>query len=78
MDSDGGSTMPGNLLTLWGCVNDANQIWQFIDLCSGGYKPRNHASESLMLDDPAGSNTQGTQLGIWTDNGLAPQQWLVQ
>jgi hypothetical protein len=37
----------------------------------------NRASGSLILDDPAGSTTAGTQLQIWTDNGLAPQQWVL-
>jgi hypothetical protein len=30
-----------------------------------------------MLDDTGGSTTHGTQLQIWTDNGLPPQQWLL-
>jgi len=78
VDNTGGSTSPGNLVTLWGCANNANQNWQFMDLGNGTYKLRNQASGALMLDDPAGSTTHGTQLQIWTDNGLAPQQWQVQ
>lgn len=78
LDNTGGSSTPGNLVSLWGCANNSNQTWQFIDLGNGSYKLRNQAAGALMLDDPAGSTTHGTQLGIWTDNGLAPQQWLVQ
>ena len=77
VDNTGGSTAPGNLVTLWGCVGNANQGWQFRDLGNGSYKLMNRASGSLMLDDPAGSTTAGTQLQIWTDNGLAPQQWVL-
>ncbi len=51
---------------------------QFLDLGNGTYKLMNRASGALMLDDPAGSTTAGTQLQIWTDNGLAPQQWVLQ
>ncbi len=78
VDNTGGNTMAGNLVTLWGCANNANQTWQFIDLGNGRYKLRNQACGSLMLDDPAGSTTHGTQLGVWTDNRLAAQQWLMQ
>jgi len=78
VDNTGGSTAPGNLVTLWGCANNANQNWQFMDLGNGSYKLMNQASGSLMLDDPAGSTTHGTQLQIWTDNGLAPQQWILR
>jgi len=77
VDNTGGSTSPGNLVTLWGCVNNANQNWQFMDLGNGSYKLLNQASGSLILDDPAGSTTHGTQLQLWTDNGLAPQQWIL-
>jgi hypothetical protein len=78
VDNTGGSTAPGNLVTLWGCANNANQSWQFMDLGNGSYKLMNQASGSLMLDDPAGSTTHGTQLQLWTDNGLAPQQWILR
>jgi hypothetical protein len=78
VDNTGGSTSPGNLVTLWGCANNANQNWMFMDLGNGTYKLMNQASGSLMLDDPGGSTTHGTQLQIWTDNGLAPQQWLLR
>jgi hypothetical protein len=78
VDNTGGSTQPGNKVTLWGCVNNNNQAWMFYDLGNGLYKLQNKASGSLMLDDPGGSTTHGTQLQIWNDNGLAPQQWLVQ
>jgi hypothetical protein len=77
VDNTGGSTTPGNLVTLWGCVNNANQNWQFMDMGNGSYKLLNQASGSLILDDPAGSTTHGTQLQLWTDNGLAPQQWIL-
>ncbi|WP_201314980.1 RICIN domain-containing protein [Dyella sp. EPa41] len=77
VDNTGGSTSPGNLVSLWGCANNANQNWMFMDLGNGTYKLMNQASGSLMLDDPAGSTTHGTQLQIWTDNGLAPQQWTL-
>ena len=78
LDDTGGSSTPGNLVTLWGCANNANQNWMFMDLGNGSYKLMSQASGSLMLDDPQGSTTHGTQLQIWTDNGLSPQQWTLQ
>ncbi|MET0503929.1 MAG: RICIN domain-containing protein [Luteibacter sp.] len=78
LDNTGGSTTPGNLLTLWGCANNANQRWTFVDVGNGTYNLRNQASGTLVLDDPAASTTHGTQLQLWTNNGLPPQQWRLQ
>jgi hypothetical protein len=77
LDNTGGSTAPGNPVTLWGCVGNANQSWQVIDLGNGSYKLKNRAAGALVLDDPAGSTTAGTQLQIYTDNGLGTQQWTL-
>lgn len=77
VDNTGGSTAPLNKVTLWGCANNANQNWQFMDLGNGSYKLLNQASGSLVLDDPGGSTTHGTQLQIYTDNGLPSQQWIL-
>lgn len=78
LDNTGGSTTPGNPQTLWACANNSNQRWTFVDLGNGTYNLRNQASGTLVLDDPAGSTTHGTQLQTWTNNGLAPQQWRLQ
>ncbi|KZC17745.1 hypothetical protein RHOFW510R12_11050 [Rhodanobacter sp. FW510-R12] len=78
LDNTGGSTTPGNLVTLWGCVGNANQSWQVVDVGHGSYKLLTQASGELALDDPAGSTTAGTQLQIYTDNGLGTQQWVLQ
>jgi len=75
LDNTGGSTTPGNLVTLWGCANNANQNWMVMPIGGGNFKLMNQAAGSLMLDDPGASMTHGTQLEIWTDNGLAPEQW---
>ena len=77
VDNTGGSTSPGNLVTLWGCVGNDNQSWLFMDLGNGQFKLQNRASGTLNLDDTGGSMTHGTQLEIWTDNGLAPQHWVL-
>ena len=77
VDNTGGSTSPGNLVTLWGCVGNYNQSWLFMDLGNGQFKLRNRASGALNLDDTGGSMTHGTQLEIWTDNGLPPQHWVL-
>ena len=77
VDNTGGSQSPGNKVTLWSCANNSNQNWLFLDVGNGVYKLQNQASGGLMLDDPAASTTAGTQLQIWTDNGLAPQQWVI-
>jgi len=76
VDDTGGSTTPGNLVSLWGCVGNNNQSWLFMDLGNGQYKLQNKAG-GLPLDDTGGSSTPGTQLEIWTDNGLAPQHWVL-
>ena len=65
-------------MTLWGCVGNYNQSWLFMDLGNGQYKLQNRASGTLNLDDTGGSSTPGTQLQIWTDNGLPPQHWVLQ
>ena len=78
LDDTGGSSTPGNLLTLWGCADNANQNWLFMDLGNGSFKLNSQASGSLMMDDPGGSMAHGTQLHLWTDNGLWPQQWILQ
>lgn len=78
LDNTGGSTAPGNLQTLWACANNSNQNWTFVDVGNGTYNLRNQASGTLVLDDPAASMTHGTQLQIYTNNGLAPQQWRLQ
>ena len=77
VDNTGGSTSPGNQVTLWGCANNSNQNWLFMDVGGGVYKLQNQASGNLNLDDPGSSTTAGTQLQIYTDNGLAPQQWVI-
>ena len=77
VDNTGGSTSPGNLVTLWGCVGNYNQSWLFMDLGNGQFKLQNRASGALNLDDTGGSMTHGTQLEIWTDNGLPPQHWVL-
>ncbi|MBE7159522.1 MAG: RICIN domain-containing protein, partial [Rhodospirillales bacterium] len=77
VDNTGGSTTAGNKVTLWGCANNTNQNWLFVDVGGGVYKLQNQASGNLILDDPGGSTTAGVQLQIWTDNGLAPQQWVI-
>ena len=78
MDNTGGSSTPLNKVTRWRYANNANQNWQFLDRGNGRYTLRNQASGSLVLDDPGGSTTRGTALQIYTDNGLAPQQWVLQ
>ena len=35
------------------------------------------AGVNRNLDDTGGSMTHGTQLEIWTDNGLPPQHWVL-
>jgi hypothetical protein len=78
VDNTGGSTSPGNKVTLWGCVGNDSESWLFMDLGNGQYKLMNKASGTLMLDDTGGSTAPGTQLQIWTDNGLPPQHWVLQ
>ena len=78
LDNTGGSANAGNLTTLWGCVNNNNQKWRFMDLGNGQYKLQATSFSDLMLDDTGGSTTHGTQLQVWTDNGLAPQHWILQ
>jgi hypothetical protein len=59
-------------------VGNSNQSWQVVDVGHGAYKLITRASGELALDDPAGSTTAGTQLHIYTDNGLGTQQWVLQ
>lgn len=78
LDNTGGSASAGNPVSLWGCANNDNQKWRFMDLGDGQYKLQPAASSVLALDDTGGSTTHGTQLQIWTDNGLAPQHWVLK
>ena len=78
VDNTGGSTTPGNKVTLWGCATNANQAWQFLDHGDGSYTLANQSSGLLRLDDPAGSTVHGAALQVYTDNGLAPQRWVLR
>lgn len=78
VDNTGGSRTAGNPVTLWGCVNNTYQSWLWMDLGNGEFKLQNRAAPLLNLDDTMGSSTPGQQLQIWTDNGLAPQHWVLR
>lgn len=83
LDNPGGSHDAGQPIGLWTPNGLGPQAWRLEiqpdkqGIVPGAVYKLVHASSSLCLDDPSGSRTAGTVIGLWTDNAQVPQRWRI-